>query len=193
MILLFMLIIVISCDFPVSMAFQADKESLYFLISKDIFVKYSEAERACFYPPANQSEEENIMKLMTDCNFYEIDLNDDGRKEIVVKENWFSEWMDAIGSGNKVRMNYMRGAQDNGCWYIYEVKNNFPLCIGQLETGAGYEILKSKTNGYKDIETYHHMSAFENIVDVYQYSDSRYKLVSSKLYGFEEGKPKKKF
>ena len=139
----------------------------------------------------SKSEEENITKLMTDCNFYELDLNDDGINEVVVQENWFSEWMDGTISGDEARRwNYMRGVQDNGSWYIFERKDGSPLCIGKLETGAVYEVLELKTNGYKNIETYHHMSAIENVVDVYQYADSQYNLTSSTLYRFEEGKPR---
>ena len=180
----------ISCEYTGCVALQANRDDLYFLISKDIFGKYSETEKAEFYPPTSTSEEKNIVKLMADCNFYEIDLNDDGNQEIIVQENWFSELMDNQSSGNKVRINYMRGAQDNGSWYIYEVKNDSPICVGKLETGAGYEILKSKTNGYKNIETHHHLSAFENVVDAYHYSDNQYKLTSSVLYRFEGGKPR---
>jgi hypothetical protein len=84
----------------------------------------------------------------------------------------------------------MRGPQDDGSWYIYERKDDSPLCIGKLETCACYEVLELKTNGYKNIETHYHMSAFENIVDVYQYTDSQYNLTSSVLYRFEEGKPR---
>ena len=111
---------------------------------------------------------------MHDSVFNKIDLNNDRIKEIIVKLNWFSEGnFEGLPKGH----NYLRAAQDQGNWYIYKIQNGKPTYIGAIE-GGSYKILPSLTNGYKDIEVYHHMSAFELILNEYKYNNTQYVLIS---------------
>ena len=124
-----------------------------------------------------ESEEKNIKKLMIDCVFNEVDLNNDEQNEMLVKLNWFSEGRFNISKGH----NYVRGAQDQGHWHIYSITNEKPLYLGTL-CGDNYEALSSSSSGYRDIKTYAHCSYDERVINVYKYSGNEYLLISSILY-----------
>ena len=147
-------------------------KNIRLVICKDIL---SRMQRDFFH---YKSVETNIKKLMTDCVFNEVDLNNDGIEETVVKENWFSEGrFKNIPKGH----NFVRGAQDQGDWHIYSITNGKPLYLGTL-CGDTYKVLSSSSGRYNDIKTYAHWSYDERVINVYKYSGNEYMLISSILY-----------
>jgi hypothetical protein len=131
----------------------------------------SRRERDFYY---YSSENQNIEKLLSDCAFDETDLNGDGVNEKIVKINWFSDGRFGISEG----FNYERGAQGQGDFYIYAIRNRKPACLGVIEGGM-WKILASTSEGFHTIETWYHMSVDEYIINQYRYRNSKYELVSS--------------
>jgi len=77
--------------------------------------------------------------------FEKIDLNHDGEEEYIIEEGKFCN-------------NILRGASNNGFYYLYQKKNNSWRKIGDLY-GNTWMRGNSKTNGYRDILTNSHVSA----------------------------------
>ncbi len=124
----------------------------------------------------------NVEKILKDCVFQDVDLNDDGVAEIIVKVSWLSEGNDGFRKGH----NFVRGAHDQGVWHIYSSKSGSVTHIGKLADGNTWIPLSSKSDGFKDIETKAHESGRESLIDLYQFSNGRYNKVSSILYEFQK-------
>jgi len=177
----------IGCQYSVKkLPTQSDIKSTTFynkeeLIAQDILFRVEKD----FYH--YQSDKDNIKKLVKDCVFEESDLNNNGIKEYIVQYNWFSD-----GRFNMAKdHNMVRGAQGQGRYFIYELKNGNPIILGIIE-GQKWKLLSSKTSNYTDIETYEHNSFNEGLTNIYKYSIDEYKLVSSILYEFQEDGSRKK-
>ena len=163
--------------------FSFSYENIHVAICKDILLRM---EKDFFH---YESEEKNIERLLTDCLFEKIDLNNDGQSEIIVKLNWLSEGRFNITKGH----NYIRGAQDQGSCYIYIIQNgNPPRFLGNIQGGT-WKVLPSSSNNYNDIESIGHDAFDKAVINQYRYTEGKYISISSILYQFDEsGKRKKK-
>jgi len=85
-------------------------------------------------------KEKNIEKLLKSSVFQDIDLNDDGIMEIIVKVNWLSDGSDGFAKG----YSFVRGAKDQGIWQIYYVRNNGITHIGTIADGNTWKVLGTK-------------------------------------------------
>lgn len=124
-----------------------------------------------------ESESRNIEKILSDCVFEQVDLDGGGAKERIVKVNWFSDEQPGTPKG----YNYVRGAQDEGDFYIYAIRNRMPVFLGVIHGGT-WKALRSTSGSFPDIETNSHWAWDESVINQYRYLDGQYQLVSSVLW-----------
>lgn len=166
------ILITVSLFFLLSFNVEAMNEALRYRIAEDVL---SRMEPDFFF---FKEKERNVEKLLRDSNFKETDLNDDGKKEIIVKVDWRSDGHDGFSKG----YSFVRGAHGQGKWQIYGIMDNGIIHLGTMTDGNVYELLPAKSSGYKNIETWAHDSYKTSLIDTYAFSNGRYQKVSSVLY-----------
>lgn len=155
---------------------HAAETGIRYLIAEDVLSRM----KPDFYMFKEKSL--NIEKILKDCDFQSVDLNDDEIPETIVKVSWYAEGKQGI----RKKHNFIRGAHDQGVWQIYSSSTGSVAHIGTLEDGNTWIPLSSKSHGYKDIETKAHESGKESLIDLYQFSNGQYNKVSSILYELHE-------
>lgn len=111
------------------------------------------------------SYDEELMRK--DLGYHKIDLNSDGIKELIV--------IPIEG----------RGASWNGPYWLFKKIKNKYQPIGEIY-GQCYFILSKKTNGYRDIITCVHESAYDCTVCSYFWDGLKYALRSSVITSYDE-------
>jgi len=129
----------------------------------------------------SESESQNVSGLLNDCEWEHADLTGTGTEEVVVKINWFSDGRFGITKGH----NYVRGAQGQGDFFLYAVRDEHPTFLGKIN-GGHWKLLATRSEGYADIEADGHDAWNKAVVNVYQFSKGKYELTSSILYEFDE-------
>lgn len=117
-----------------------------------------------------------------DFGFEVVDLNNDGEKKFIL--------MPWEVCGN----NLVRGASGNGqILVVSKISGKWDI-VGDFR-GNAYDVLKKKTNGYSDIVTHSHYSAFSGVETIYRWTKElktgykdQYEPIFNKWYRFDRSK-----
>ncbi|MCK5306326.1 MAG: hypothetical protein KAJ66_04265 [Candidatus Omnitrophica bacterium] len=116
------------------------------------------------------TEEANICKLAAESSVERCFQENSEEIILVFKLNYF-----------KGRYSTIRGAQDNGPYYIFLEADDCFEYIGRME-GSSYQ--KKDSDGRMIFSTTWHVSSNESIESVYEYDGETFKHVSKALYQY---------
>jgi hypothetical protein len=112
---------------------------------------------------------EDLKKLVADTRIELIDLNGDGKPEIIAQANGLGPC----------------GATGNCSWLVFEETPSGLKLL--LETTWGYELITVRswsTNGFRDIVLAAHVSAAERTLDLFKFDGSKYRTDSCYFHSY---------